>query len=299
MDRTGQPRAAAIEAGFVPFSDLGAAHGESPVRDPRDGAIWWVDTAGRRLLRTGADGRSRAWDTPERPGFVQIASGHALIGMESGIFRFDPETGRFARRARLDLPGQRFNDACPGAAGTIWAGTMDLENRRANGVLFRFDAAEDRLEPLLGGFRTLNGLAWDGRRRRLYVSDSHPDVQRVWLLPLDPAGGLGACRDFARFDRLAGRPDGAMLDAAGGYWIAAVGGGRLYRFGPDGGLSHDCALPLPRPTKPALLPGRPGGPGPALVLTGFAEPPAPGRPAHHGRLMIWRSPPPGLFAAQM
>ena len=54
---------------------------------------------------------------------------------------------------------------------------------------------------------------------------------------------------------LAGLPDGATVDAEGGYWLAAVRGGRIYRFAPDGKLDLTIDMPIPTPTKPMF-----GGP---------------------------------------
>ena len=49
--------------------------------------------------------------------------------------------------------------------------------------------------------------------------------------------------------------DGATVDAEGGYWLAGVSGGQLYRFAPDGRLDRSIDLPISRPTRPMF-----GGP---------------------------------------
>lgn len=155
---------------------------------------------------------------------------------------------------------------------------MDLDARRDDGVLYLYDPARGRLEPRLSGFRIINGLAWDARLQRLYLSDSHPDVQSVWTCPVAPDGALGEPARFARFDALKGRPDGAFVDAAGTYWIAGVGGGQLYRFDPDGPLITTYDVPQTAPTKPALVPG-------GMVLTAKHD------DTCAGRLHLWDTPP--------
>ncbi|PCJ09672.1 MAG: gluconolactonase [Rhodobacteraceae bacterium] len=269
------------QARFVSLSDARALHGESPVWSFAHQAIWWVDIAGRKLLRTTLAGQTEFWDTPEIPGFVQCLSDDVMVGMQSGIFRFDLSTSQFKRTVHLDAPGQRFNDACTDAMGRIWAGTMDIDNQRANGVLYLYDPTRRTLTSKIEGFRTVNGLAWDDTRNRLFVSDSHPSVQTVWTCEIGPDGEMGPCRDFARFHNLQGRPDGAALDRAGHYWIAGVGGGSLYRFSPCGTQVSCFSVPLNSPTKPAFTDAKDA----AMVLTSFKD------DTDGGRLSIWRTPP--------
>ncbi len=265
--------------GFEPLSDVRATLGESPVWSPVHAAVWWVDITGRRLIRTGLDGASTVWPTPEVPGFVQCVEDAVFVGMQSGIFRFDLETGAFDRTASIEATSQRFNDACTDSRGRIWAGTMDLENSRDDGVLYLFDPVAGTLVPKAVGFRTINGLAWDERRRRLFLSDSHPEVQTVWTAPLGPEDALGTRSEFARFHDRIGRPDGAALDLSGHYWIAGVGGGTVYRFAPDGELAQTFEVPVRSPTKPAFLSQEDT---PVLVLTSFED------EGVGGRLLMWK-----------
>lgn len=278
-----QPRGLNIsEAAFEPLSDIRAEHGESPIWSERDHSVWWVDVVGRKLLRSSLDGGTSVWPTPEAPGFVQqTPDGRLFVGMQSGIFQFTPATGVFHRHASLAQDGVRFNDACLDARGCIWAGTMDMDNLRDNGVLYRFDPSTQKLVTVCDGLRTVNGLAWDEERNRLYVSDSHPSVQTVWTLDVGELRSFsGQRKRFATFDDLAGRPDGAAIDRAGSYWIAGVGGGEIYRFAPDGQLTGIHRVPVTSPTKIAFGPGR----DPEMVLTSFAD------GGSGGRLAIWKTP---------
>ena len=65
-------------------------------------------------------------------------------------------------------------------------------------------------------------------------------------------GVFGPARPFFDMTPLAGRPDGAALDADGCYWSAGVGGGELYRITPDGRLDMTVPMPVGRPTRPAF-----------------------------------------------
>jgi sugar lactone lactonase YvrE len=242
---------------FTPLSTVTAELGESPLWSAAEGAVWWVDIPGKRLHRTSlANGATRSWATPEQIGFVALTTNGVVAGMESGLFAFDPQNGQFERVWRLPDEGVRFNDATTDPAGRLWAGTIDIDNVRAAGKLYRIDP-DLTVTTILTGMRIPNGLAVDAARGRLYVSDSHPDLQSVWAMDLDiRSGAAGERRVFAGFRELAGRPDGAALDMDGNYWIAGVGGGEIYVFTPEGGLAATIPTPMDGPTKLAFGDGR-------------------------------------------
>ncbi|WP_424929928.1 SMP-30/gluconolactonase/LRE family protein [Amaricoccus tamworthensis] len=269
-------------AAFEPLSTETAKLGESPVWSEAHNAVFWVDIDGGQLLRTRPDGETRAWTTPEIPGFVQVVPEGIMVGMETGIFRFDEESAEFTRLVSVEPDGKRFNDACTDSQGRIWAGTMDMGKQHDNGIVYLFDPKRGTLTPRLDGFRIINGLAWDGANSRLFLSDSWMEVQTVWTCSVDAQDNLSDRREFARFQDLDGRPDGGMLDRDGNYWIAGVFGGVIYRFSPDGTEMTTWAVPVEAPTKPALLPcfDRP-----AMVLTSFAD------EGDGGRLAIWKDAP--------
>ncbi len=230
--------------------------GESPFWDARKQALYWVDLRGcwiRRLdLRTTHESEIK---TPELAcGVVSTNCGGLIAALETGLFRF---AGRdcWTRAARPhDLPPtHRFNDVTVDPAGRLIAGTMRQRQHgdAPTGTLYSFDGACWRT--LAEGFRTINGLAFSPDGGRLYFSDSHASVSEVWVCDYDVAsGGIGPRRSFARLDPASGRPDGAAMDSEAHYWIAAVGGGRLLRFAPDGAIERIVATPVRFPTKVAF-----------------------------------------------
>lgn len=234
--------------------------GEGPVWDAAQNALWWVDTWGRTVNRHGLDQTTTTrFPANEMVGGVALAqNGDVLALMETGLFRLEPSTGVFHfLSAPPDLPAtHRFNDVTVDPVGRLIAGTMRKSQLgpEPTGVLYAFDGSWRRI---WDGFWTVNGLAFSSDGETLYVSDSHPSVRTIWSAPYDIQAGIAAPRSvFVDMSAYAGRPDGAAVDVEGGYWIAGVGGGCLYRFDPDGSLSHQHALPVERPTKPAF-----GGPG--------------------------------------
>lgn len=248
--------ASANAVAFTVASDgFHAKLGESPVWSAREDCVWWVDIDGGLLCRTDiASGTTSSWTTPERPGFVVLTEPDGLaLGMESGIFSFDPVGAVFTRIVAVDQPGHRFNDATVDWTGRLWAGSMALDATQPTGILYAI-GADRKPRPMIQGLRTANGLAADAERGRLYLSDTNPAVQQVWTLTLDGGSGLvGERCPFIDFTTLDGRPDGAALDGDGHYWIAGVGGAVLHRFAPDGLLLDSHPTPCRFPTKPAFI----------------------------------------------
>jgi hypothetical protein len=52
----------------------------------------------------------------------------------------------------------------------------------------------------------------------------------------------------------AGHPDGLVVDAEGGIWLALWAGGAIHRYMPDGKLDRTIPLPVTHPTKCARTP---------------------------------------------
>ncbi|MDZ7600595.1 MAG: SMP-30/gluconolactonase/LRE family protein [Hoeflea sp.] len=228
--------------------------GESPAVDEAAGLVWWVDIAGRRLCRSVIDsGETISWEMPEAPGFVVLdGAGCPVIGMETGLFGFAPQTGALKKLLDQTRSGHRFNDATVDPGGTLWVSTMPLDLTRGAGAIWRVDVGLT-LTPIIDALTIPNGMAVDAARRRIYYSDSHPDVQRIWRAALDPESGMADQPVlFADMTAMAGRPDGAALDAVGRYWIAAVDGAALSVFSPEATHLFDVALPVMHPTKLAF-----------------------------------------------
>lgn len=240
-----------------PIGLLRAAVGESIVWDQRDATLLWVDIRGKAVMRTDQVGAStQVMPTAEMVGaVVPLANGDALTAQETGLFELDFRSGRCSLlSAPLGLrPDQRFNEVAVDPVGRLMIGTMRTrrEELAPDGALYRYQGG--RWETLLEGFWTINGLAFSPDGRTLYLSDSYHEVQTIWACDYDPASGLmSSPRVFATMHALDGRPDGAAVDATGCYWSAAVGGGCLYRFTPEGVVDRRIALPVENPTKPAF-----------------------------------------------
>ena len=256
--------------------------GESPVWSVREQALYWVDIEGRAVRRLDwATRQAASWQVPERIGCIALRAGGGLIaGMESGVFAIELPAGQALARARLLQPvhhpreGMRFNDGRLDRQGRLWASTMVMDGAlaAADGALFRFDA-QGLSPPLVSGLVTGNGLAFSPDGRRMYLSDSHPTVQRIWQFDLGNDGVPRNRRDFVDMRPLPGRPDGAAIDTDGCYWICGNDAGRVHRFMPDGRLDRSIEVPFSKPAMCSF-----GGPDLSWLFVTSIPPaqPAPG-----------------------
>lgn len=229
--------------------------GEGAVWDVQDQALWWVDIkAGLIHCYTPRDGTNAAFDFGQPVGcLARRDSGGLIVAAESGFYLFDPETG--AREALVDpeahLIGNRFNDGGTDPRGRFWAGTMrdDGSPPERRGRFYRYN--DDRTAtPFFGPFFTTNGLTFSPDGRIMYVADTNRDVRTIWAYDYDldtgtPSGG----RVFFDSREVAGRPDGATVDADGCYWMAGVGGWQIVRITPKGKVDRIIDMPVEKPTK--------------------------------------------------
>jgi sugar lactone lactonase YvrE len=237
--------------------------GESPLWSVAEQALYWVDIEGRRIHRFDwADRVEQSWPMPERVGCIALfAAGGLLAAMETGLCHVRPAPdGSSAiaplHAAQFPREGMRFNDGRTDRAGRFWVTSMvrDMGLAAAEGALFRCDA-RGLSAPLVTGLVTGNGLAFSPDGATMYLSDSHPSVQRVWAFDLAADGEPSNRREFIDMRLHAGRPDGAAVDAEGGYWICGNDAGVVHRFLPTGELDRSIRVPVSKPSMCAF-----GGP---------------------------------------
>jgi sugar lactone lactonase YvrE len=236
--------------------------GESPLWDPAADALYWVDIEGRAVHRVDSAGRHARWTVAERIGCIaRHAQGGLLAAMETGLFHLRPgDDGQLAAQRLHDVtfpqPSMRFNDGRTDRQGRFWVSSLvrDAALPKEAGALYRCDAQGLAPTGLLG-LCTGNGLGFSPDGRVMYLSDSHPSVQQVWAFELGDDGVPRKRRQFIDFTQHPGRPDGAAVDADGGYWICGNDAGLVHRFTPDGRLDRSLPVPAAKPSMCAF-----GGP---------------------------------------
>lgn len=224
--------------------------GEGPVYDARDDALYFTDIKAPRLHRFSLHDRTCAvWDMPEPIGWVlpRAEKPGFIAGFKSGFaaLTLDPFSIAKIGAPEPDRPTNRLNDAKVDPRGRIWAGSMDDEETRVSGALYRLDPslAWSRMDD---GYRVANGPTFSPAGDVLYHTDSARRV--VYRFALSADGLLSDRREFVRFEDEWGYPDGMTIDSEGSVWMAHWDGARVSRFTPDGALDRSIALPVSRPT---------------------------------------------------
>ena len=153
------------------------------------------------------------------------------------------------------LNTHRFNDGSVDPAGRFWAGTMPKSGPRdaaagepGDGTLFCLET-DGSCRAVLDGFYIQNGLAFSPDGTRMYLSDSYKPVRTIWVFDYETETGTPSNRrTFFDTNVVAGRPDGAAMDAEGCYWMAGVDGWQILRLTPAGAVDRSIPVPVEKPT---------------------------------------------------
>jgi xylono-1,5-lactonase len=232
--------------------DVAAVLGEGPVWVDRDAALWFTDIKRRKVHRYDPVTRERrSWDSPEQVGFVFPAqSGDFIAGLQSGLHRFDPESGAFDLLIEVepDKPTNRLNDGVVDPAGRLWFGTMDDSEREKSGTYYRY-ARGELVRTTLTGIAITNGPAVSPDGRTLYWVDT---IGRGIFAGEIRGNSLGESREFARIAPGEGNPDGPTVDSEGCVWISLYSGWEARRYSPSGELIERVRFPVSNITKIAF-----------------------------------------------
>lgn len=226
--------------------------GEVPIWSSEEEVLYWIDVRGPTLFRSDPEsGITRSWDLPSLIGsFALRRNGEgAIVALQSGIFNLDFATGQLTllHEAPYDVKHYRLNDGKCDRRGRFWVGSMKLPESPlpyGHAAFFRLD--QQGLSAQIQGISVANGLAWSPDSRVMYIADS----PRRQIFQYDYDLDVGIARNRRLFAQTEQQevPDGAAVDAEGGYWITMMRSGRLLRYLPDGTLDRDIKTPTRLPT---------------------------------------------------
>jgi len=245
----------------APVWEVEAELGEGPVWV--EDALWFTDIKRHKIHRYQPQtGERRSWDAPEQVGFVLPArSGSFIAGLQSGLHRFDPDSGGFELLVTVepDRPDNRLNDGVVDPSGRLWFGTMDNNERDKSGAFYRFERGE--LHPTgVTGIAITNGPAVSPDGRILYWVDTVGGG--IFACDIGEDGSLGGSRELVTIPADEGHPDGPTIDSEGCVWISLYAGWEARRYSPAGELLERVRFPVANITKIAF-----GGPD---LRTAFA-----------------------------
>lgn len=205
---------------------------EGPCLDAQ-GHLWVTDIPFGRIFRISPAGDwSLVAEYDGWPNGMKLVPGGAWIAdYRHGLMRLDAGTGTVAP-VLTHRYSERFrgcNDLCLDRAGRIWFTDQGQSGmHRADGRVYRYDPATDRLELLLDTGPSPNGLVLDPAESALMVGMTRGNC--VWRVPLMADGGISKAGVFIQLSGGFGGPDGLALDRQGGLWVAHVGNGCVWGF---------------------------------------------------------------------
>ncbi|ADE54563.1 SMP-30/gluconolactonase/LRE family protein [Coraliomargarita akajimensis] len=232
-----------------------------------EGPIWWnnsllyVDIEGHAIIQLNPETEEETiWNIGERIGtVVPTECGSLLYAGDTGIIRFDPQTGN---KAPLGDPEaelrstNRFNDGKCDPAGRFWAGSISLVKDPGTAKLYCLEA-NGELSVKIPEVTNSNGLCWSADATRFYYIDT--PTKQVRCYDYDETSGNISNAVIAIDTQALGfkdSPDGMTIDSEGMLWIAFCHGGCVARFNPaTGELLHKVDLPCVETTACAF-----GGP---------------------------------------
>lgn len=228
------------------LSDRPDQLGEGPLWDVEEQRLYWIDSYGKAIHSTDAQGKDRrSWSVPEPIGSMALRErGGAILSLLDGFYTFDFASGEASRIAETQ-PGElrpRMNDGKVDRGGRFIAGSMDFEESEPVGKLFRLDP-DLSVHLMDTGIICSNGPCWSPDGATFYFADTGRRL--IWAYDYDvDTGDVRSRRVFTSFEKQRGLPDGATVDAEGYVWSAEVYSGRLIRFDPSGVVDRIVGLPV-------------------------------------------------------
>ena len=236
-----------------PVWPLEAELGEGPVWVERDRALWFVDIKKQQVHRYDpGTAEKRSWSSPEQVGFILPAAGGGFVaGLQSGLYRFDENSGAFHLMAEVepDKPDNRLNDGVVDPSGRLWFGTMDNNEKHKTGAFYCFAEGRVTRTPL-DNIEITNGPAVSPDGSLLYFVNTLKGT--IETAEIRDDGSLGERRPFVRIDPREGHPDGPTIDGEGCLWISLYAGWETRRYSPAGELLDRVRFPVANITKVAF-----------------------------------------------
>lgn len=225
--------------------------GEGVMWNTEEQRVYWTDVYGKRLFRCNAEGNElESFELPEKmASFAFDPNGDLLAAFASGLFRFQPGSGRCERLTEFE-PEQaatRLNDGrCDRAGRFVVGGCHEGFYNPVSSVLSYAassqSATSSKPATLLRDVALTNGIAFSVDGRRMFFSDSESLVYHCFDYEPE-TGELGEPQVFATVPRGEGFADGACVDASDRLWSSRYYGGCVQQYNPDGSLGIRVEVP--------------------------------------------------------
>lgn len=215
--------------------------GEGALWHPERRQFFWFDILSKQLLSQDDSG-------PLEWRFDRIASAagwidrdRLLVATETGLAVLSLADGTLTDVAAVeaDNPATRSNDGRADRQGGFWFGTMGKKAEKGAGAIYRYYRGE--LRKLVDGITIPNSICFSPDGGVAHYSDTDRGI--VWRQDLDTDGWpVGDPQVWLDLSAQGWSPDGAVIDAQGGFCCAVWGQGAVMRFDADGNRTHHLAV---------------------------------------------------------
>ena len=226
--------------------------GEGPLWHPKRGQLFWFDITNAQLMSRIGD-QALTWqfdDMVSAAGWVSETQ--LLIASATELMLFDLESGAKEHIAPLepDNPMTRSNDGRADPFGGFWIGTMGRGAETGAGAIYRYYRGE--LRKLFDQITIPNAICFSPDGAHAYFTDTKDG--RVMRQRLEPKHGwpTGEAELYLDLSGQGFGVDGAVIDAAGNFWNAQWGAGRVAAYDPDGSLIQTISLPSSHASCPSF-----------------------------------------------
>lgn len=255
--------------------DVKTELGEGPLWDVDTQRLYWIDSKGRRIFRSTAEGAEvRAWEVPTEIGSLAIRKdgAGAILALANGFHTLDFATGDIdlINDPEEGLDENRLNDGKVDKQGRFVAGSMNRLESGPTGNLYVLDT-DFTVRQLESGITVSNGPCWSPSGDTFYFADTWSG--EIWAYDYNQdKGTVSNRRTFASVDTSSGgAADGSTVDSEGYVWNALVYDGKVVRYTPDGSVDHVIDMPVRKVTSVQF-----GGPDlDILYVTSMSRPPLP------------------------
>ncbi|MGL4289159.1 MAG: SMP-30/gluconolactonase/LRE family protein [Phreatobacter sp.] len=223
--------------------------GEGPCWHGPEQALYWVDALAPAVHRLDAAGKRTTWAMPEIIGSFVFRRAGGLVGaLKTGFATIDLADGTVSTIVdpEPDQPSNILNDGKCDRRGRYWCGSRNGDLTHPTGALHRLDP-DLSVRRMDHGFIVSNGIAFSPDDRTIYLADSRAETVFAYDLDIDD-GVISNRRVFFSTRDIAGRCDGATVDAEGYYWCALIHGGQVAKVDPKGRFDRLIDMPVKHPT---------------------------------------------------
>ena len=232
---------------MTPLNATRCELGEGAFWHPERAEFFWFDITASTLHAL-----AQSWTFDEMVSAAGwIDRDRMLLASETRLAVFDLRDGTLRTLCALeaDTAATRSNDGRADPQGGFWIGTMGKRAEKGAGRIWRWRDGE--LRQLYAGLTIPNAISFAPGGQSACFTDTVS--RRVMRVALDGNGwprGTPECWLDLRPEGL--NPDGAVFDAAGNFWVAQWGAGRVACYTPDGQFLRAMDVPAPHTSCPAF-----------------------------------------------